>query len=78
MLVSCVAYQDGLKVADIQSGEISTYISRPECFVWVALKDPEPGELEAMQLSTFLRLRLRQAGATPLPTHGNSLAWSLA
>ncbi len=49
MLVSCVAYQDGRKVADIKPDDISTYVSRPECFVWVALKDPGPGELAAMQ-----------------------------
>ncbi|CAN0395282.1 unnamed protein product, partial [Phaeothamnion confervicola] len=28
---------------------ISNYVARPECFVWVALKDPGPGELAAMQ-----------------------------
>jgi magnesium transporter len=49
MLVSCVAYQAGRKVADIKPDEISNYVARPECFVWVALKDPGPGELAAMQ-----------------------------
>ena len=49
MLVSCVAYQAGRKLADIQPDEISNYVSRPECFVWVALKDPGPGELAVMQ-----------------------------
>ena len=49
MLVNCVAYQDGQKIADIQVGEIRTYISQPNCFVWVALKDPEPAELTALQ-----------------------------
>jgi magnesium transporter len=49
MLVNCVAYQDGQKVADIQVGEIRSYISQPNCFVWVALKDPEPAELAALQ-----------------------------
>ena len=49
MLVNCVAYQDGRRVADIQVSEIRTYISRPDCFVWVALKDPEPAELTALQ-----------------------------
>ena len=29
--------------------EISTYIGRPDCFVWVALKDPAAAELEKMQ-----------------------------
>ena len=49
MLVNCVAYQDGKKLGDIKPEEIGQYVSRPECFVWVALKDPGPGELAAMQ-----------------------------
>ena len=49
MLVNCVAYQDGRKLADIAPDEIGQLVSRPECFVWVALKDPEPAELAAMQ-----------------------------
>jgi magnesium transporter len=50
MLVACVAYQDGKKLADIKKEEISEYVKRPECFVWVALKDPEAEELEEMRL----------------------------
>ena len=49
MLVNCVAYQEGRKIADIPKEAISDYVSRPDCFVWVALKDPEPSELEEMQ-----------------------------
>jgi magnesium transporter len=49
MLINCAAYQNGRKLADIPVSEISSYIARPDCFVWVALKDPEPAELEAMQ-----------------------------
>lgn len=49
MLVNCAAYQDGNKLGDIKPEEISQYLSRPGCFVWVALKDPGPGELAAMQ-----------------------------
>jgi magnesium transporter len=49
MLVNCVAYQDGRKIADIPPEDISLYVSRPECLVWVALKDPEPDELESMR-----------------------------
>ena len=49
MLVNCVAYQDGRKVADIEKREISDYVKRPECFVWVALKDPDEAELAEMQ-----------------------------
>jgi magnesium transporter len=49
MLINCVAYQNGTKLADITVPEISDYISRPDCFVWVALQDAEPAELAEMQ-----------------------------
>ena len=49
MLINCVAYQNGRKLADIKVGEIHLYVHEPDCFVWVALADPEPAELEAMQ-----------------------------
>jgi magnesium transporter len=48
MLVNCVAYQDGHKLADIAKEAISDYVKRPDVFVWVALKDPAPEELEEM------------------------------
>ncbi|MDA8109175.1 MAG: magnesium/cobalt transporter CorA [Betaproteobacteria bacterium] len=49
MLVNCVAYEKGRKLAEIGKHEIRAYVSRPECFVWVALRDPADGELEEMQ-----------------------------
>ena len=49
MLVNCVAYQDGKKLANISKEDISDYLVRPECFVWVALKDPDAAELAEMQ-----------------------------
>jgi magnesium transporter len=49
MLARCTVYQDGKKLAEIQPDEIHNYVNRPECFVWVALVDPGPGELAAMQ-----------------------------
>jgi magnesium transporter len=49
MLVNCVAYEDGRKLADIDLRDIHTYLSRPGCFVWVALKDPTEAELETMR-----------------------------
>ncbi|MBM3345902.1 MAG: magnesium/cobalt transporter CorA [Betaproteobacteria bacterium] len=49
MLVNCTAYQEGRKLADIKPDEIHEYVKRPECFVWVALVDPGPGELAVMQ-----------------------------
>jgi magnesium transporter len=49
MLINCVAYQNGSKLADISVEEISDYVARPGYFVWVALKDPGDDELAVMQ-----------------------------
>jgi magnesium transporter len=49
MLVNCVAYHDGRRLADVAVDEIDQHLARPGCFVWVALRDPEPAELEAMR-----------------------------
>lgn len=49
MLISCDAYQDGAKVGDISAAQITEYLQRPRCFVWVALKDPAAAELAEMQ-----------------------------
>ena len=49
MLVNCVAYQDGKKLADIGKDEIHVYLDRPGCFVWVALRDATVQELTEMQ-----------------------------
>jgi len=48
MLVNCVVYQDGKKLADISQGEIREYLARPDCFVWVALRDATDAELDEM------------------------------
>ena len=49
MLINCAAYQDGRKLGDIRKEEIHNYLSRPGSFIWVALKDGTPEELEEMQ-----------------------------
>jgi magnesium transporter len=49
MLINCVAYQDGQKLADIDKRQISDYLRKPGCFVWVALADPTQEELAEMQ-----------------------------
>jgi magnesium transporter len=49
MLVNCVAYEDGRKLGDIEKHEISDYLERPRCFVWVALRDATAEELAQMQ-----------------------------
>ena len=48
MLISCVAYQNGKKLADIPIEDISEYVSQPDCFVWVALFEPSMEELDVM------------------------------
>jgi len=49
MLINCVAYRAGRRLADITIEEISDYLEKPDCFVWVALKDANPEELAKMQ-----------------------------
>jgi magnesium transporter len=49
MIVNCVAYDRGQKLSDIPLSEVRSHLQRRECFVWVALKDPEPDELAALQ-----------------------------
>ncbi|HET9762143.1 MAG TPA: magnesium/cobalt transporter CorA [Casimicrobiaceae bacterium] len=48
MLVSCVAYENGRKLADIPVDDISEYVHRPNCLVWVALFEPTQAELDQM------------------------------
>ncbi len=49
MLINCVAYQNGTKLNDITVSAISDYVERPDCFVWVALRDASHEELVEMQ-----------------------------
>jgi magnesium transporter len=48
MLVSCVAYENGRKIADIPVADISEYVHRPNCLVWVAMFEPSQAELDEM------------------------------
>ena len=49
MLINCVVYENGAKLADIPVADISEYITRPGCFVWVALADATAEELDEMK-----------------------------
>lgn len=49
MLINCVAYQDGRKLADIHVEDIGDWVHRPNCFVWVALRDATDEELHQLQ-----------------------------
>jgi len=48
MLVHCSVYQDGRKLSDIPVADISEYVSRPDCFVWVALFEATTDEFREM------------------------------
>lgn len=49
MLIDCVAYRGGIKLADLPIEDISEYLKLPDCFVWVALRDADDAELGKMQ-----------------------------
>jgi magnesium transporter len=49
LLIACAAYEDGTKLADCPIDAISDFVSKPGCFVWVALKDASENELAKMQ-----------------------------
>lgn len=46
MLINCVVYQAGQKLADTTPEELGTYLDQPDTFVWVALRDASAAELE--------------------------------
>ena len=48
MLINCVAYEDGTRLADCPTDAIGEFVKRPRCFVWVAC-------LSARRLSRNLR-----------------------
>jgi magnesium transporter len=54
MLINCVAYQNGARLAELAVEEISDYLAIPDCFVWVALRDATPEEMEQMKLEFAL------------------------
>ncbi len=49
MLINCVAYQNGVKLADLSIDGIRDYLQKPDCFVWVALRDASHAEIDQMQ-----------------------------
>ncbi len=49
MLINCVAYQNGVKLAEPSVNDISEYLKQPNCLIWVALRDATDGELDKMQ-----------------------------
>jgi magnesium transporter len=49
MLINCVAYQAGTRLIDLPVEAISDHLDKPDCFVWVALRDPTAQELDTMR-----------------------------
>jgi magnesium transporter len=49
MLISCVAYENGRKLAEIAREEIHEHLGKPGRFVWVALREADADELEEMR-----------------------------
>ena len=49
MLINCVAYENGSRLADMAVEEICDYLAKPDCFVWVALRDATQQELNQMK-----------------------------
>lgn len=54
MLINCVAYQNGVKLAEPAIEDISEYLQQPDCLVWVALRDATDAELDKMQVEFSL------------------------
>ena len=49
MLLKCVVYENGRKTAEIAASDIHSYVCRPGCFVWVAMRDRDIALLEEMR-----------------------------
>src|SRR3569833_664948 len=49
MLLKCSVYENGRKIADIPGSQIHSYVCRPGCFVWVAMRDRDIALLEEMR-----------------------------
>ena len=49
VLIRSAVYQRGQKIADIDPRQIHEYVAKPDCFVWVALHDPDTSTLNTMQ-----------------------------
>lgn len=48
MLVNCVAYKSGDKIADVPVERIAEYLQANDAFVWVAVREPSPAELQQL------------------------------
>jgi magnesium transporter len=51
MLINCVAYAKGKRLADLSLADVPAWLAANEGFVWVALRDPDPREIEAARVA---------------------------
>lgn len=49
MLLNCVAYQGGKRLREVPIEKLGEYLHLPDCFLWVALRDPDANELKQVQ-----------------------------
>ncbi|MBL0691211.1 MAG: magnesium/cobalt transporter CorA [SAR324 cluster bacterium] len=49
MLINCSVYQEGVFLKSIEKGQISKFLKKDNCVVWVALKDADTKELLEMK-----------------------------
>ncbi len=49
MLVNSVAYRDGRKIADVAREDIHKWLAQNDGILWVAVRDPEPHELDRLE-----------------------------
>ena len=75
MLINCVAYQNGVKLAEPSIEDISEYLKRPDCLIWVALRDATDAELDKMQEESGCTIwRSKMPGtATSAPRSSNTV-----
>lgn len=49
MLINCVVYEKGVRLREIPVKDISSWLGKPDCFVWVGLNEPTESELAELQ-----------------------------
>jgi magnesium transporter len=49
MMMNCVAYHDGVPVADVPVAEVGRYLGQPGHLVWLGVRDPTPDDLETIR-----------------------------
>jgi magnesium transporter len=49
VFISCAAYHQGQRAADITVADIPEWLRRPDCFIWIALQDPQDTVLDQLQ-----------------------------